>query len=61
MLPTQVQKQCYARDGGVKAPEFLTPDQMVRSRACFDWGMANPGPSRSPYTVAPRMSTTSTT
>ena len=44
MLPTEEQKRSYARDGGVRAPGFLTPDQMVRARGCFDWGMANPGP-----------------
>ncbi len=54
MLPTEEQKRSYARDGGIKAPGFLTPDQMVRARGCFDWGMANPGPLA-------RMRTTSTT
>ena len=44
MQPTTEQRLNYARDGGFKAPGLLTPDQMAQARACFDWGLANPGP-----------------
>ena len=44
MPPTDEQRQSYAHDGGVKAAGFLNPSQLARARACFDWGVANPGP-----------------
>ncbi len=41
---TEAQRQAYFRDGGFKAEGLLSPEQLKQARACFDWGIANPGP-----------------
>lgn len=43
MKPTEDQKKAFAEEGGFVARGFLNPDQLKKARACFDWGIANPG------------------
>jgi len=38
---TQSAKEQFARDGALKLPGLLNPEQLARLRVCFDWGVAH--------------------
>lgn len=42
--PSQEEQKVFSRDGVYVARGLLQPDQVSQARACFEWGVANPGP-----------------